>query len=336
MTVKIGINGFGRIGRNTFRILQENHGLQVAAINDLTDCKTLAHLLKYDSMYGKFSGRVEAGEDSLTVNGQKIKVFNESLPENLPWGELGIDLVIEATGKFRTYEKAARHLKGGAKKVIVTAPVNDADLIVVLGVNEKKYKPAEHHIISNASCTTNALAPVVKVLHENFGIKKGLMNTTHAYTNDQRLLDLPHPDLRRARAAQVSIIPTSTGAASIIGKIIPELDGMIDGFAVRGHIPTVSMVDFVAVLERDVTAETVNKAMAEAAESPDLSGILNYSEEPLVSVDYKQSPFSCIVDGPLTQVTGSNLVRVVAWYDNEWGYSNRVADITEYVYKKGI
>lgn len=328
--VKIGINGFGRIGRNTFRALMNHQNLQLVAINDLGDNETLAHLLKYDSLYGKFPGEVELQGDNLKVNGQLIKVLGVPNPEDLSWEELGVEIVIEATGKFRTHKDASRHLKGGAKKVIVTTPVNDADLIIVLGINDKEYDPQKHHIISNASCTTNGLAPVVKVLHENFGIRKGLMNTTHAYTNDQRLLDLNHPDLRRARAAQVSMIPTTTGAAKVIGKIIPELEGRIHGFAVRVPTPTVSLVDFVAELEKKTTAEAINEAFKKAA-AGELKGILDYSEEPLVSVDYKGSPYSSTVDSLLTMVIGDNLARVVAWYDNEWGYSQRVADLTAFV-----
>ena len=335
MTVNIGINGFGRIGRNTFRCLLNNDAVRVVAINDLTDNATLAHLLKYDSLYGRFPGDVEIKSDNLTVNGRDIRILAEAQPEKLPWKEVGADIVIEATGRFRTHKDAARHIEGGAKKVIVTTPVNDADIIIVLGLNHKQYKPDAHHILSNASCTTNGLAPVVKVLHENFGIIKGLMNTTHAYTNDQQLLDLPHPDLRRARAAQVSMIPTTTGAAKVIGKIIPELKGKIDGFAIRVPVPTVSIVDFVAELAQEVTAADVNKAMKAAAEG-ELRGILGYSDEPLVSVDYKGSPYSSVVDSLLTMAIGGNMLRVVSWYDNEWGYSQRVADLAFYVAQQGL
>lgn len=335
MTVNIGINGFGRIGRHTFRAILENQGMRVAAINDLTDNATLAHLLKYDSLYGRYPGEVGIKGDSLMVDGREIRILAEALPEILPWGELGVDVVIEATGKFRTHKDASRHLAGGAKKVIVTTPVNDADLIVVMGINQHLYKPHEHTVLSNASCTTNGLAPVVKVLHDHFGIKKGLMNTTHAYTNDQQLLDLPHPDLRRARAAQVSMVPTTTGAAKIIGKIIPELKGKIDGFAIRVPTPTVSIVDFVAVLEKEASAADVNAAMKKASEG-ELRGILGYADEPLVSVDYKGSRYSSVVDSLLTMAIGGNMVRVVAWYDNEWGYSHRVADLAFYVAQKGL
>ncbi|MDW7651785.1 MAG: type I glyceraldehyde-3-phosphate dehydrogenase [Bacillota bacterium] len=335
MTVNIGINGFGRIGRNTFRSLLENDGMRVVAINDLTDNATLAHLLKYDSLFGRFPGEVAIKENNLTVNGEVIRILAEAQPEKLPWGELGVDVVIEATGRFRTRENASRHLQAGAKKVIVTTPVNDADIIVVMGLNHTQYNPGEHMILSNASCTTNALAPVVKVLHENWGIEYGLMNTTHSYTNDQHLLDLPHPDLRRARAAQVSMIPTTTGAAKIIGKIIPELQGKIDGFAVRVPTPTVSIVDFVANLKKEAVPADVNSKMKEAAEG-ELRGILGYSDEPLVSVDYKGSPYSSVVDSLLTQSVGGRLMRVVTWYDNEWGYSHRVADLAFYVSQQGL
>jgi glyceraldehyde 3-phosphate dehydrogenase len=335
MSVTIGINGFGRIGRNTFRATLENNDTRVVAINDLTDNATLAHLLKYDSLYGRCIGEVRLKGDNLVVEGREIRVLAEADPEEISWSELGVDVVIEATGKFRTHRDASRHLSGGAKKVIVTTPVNDADIIVVMGLNHHLYRPEEHVIISNASCTTNGLAPVVKVLHERFGIVKGLMNTTHAYTNDQQLLDLPHPDLRRARAAALSMIPTTTGAAKIIGKIIPELKGKIDGFAVRVPTPTVSLVDFVAQLKKETTAEQVNHAFADAAKG-ELQGILGYSDEPLVSIDYKGSSYSSVVDSLLTMVIDGNMVRVVAWYDNEWGYSKRVADLALYLAQQGL
>jgi glyceraldehyde 3-phosphate dehydrogenase len=335
MAVTIGINGFGRIGRNTFRATMENEDTRVAAINDLTDNATLAHLLKYDSLYGTYPGEVRLQGDNLIVDGREIKVYAEADPESIPWADLGVDVVIEATGKFRTHRDASRHLAGGARKVIVTTPVNDADIIVVMGINHHLYRPGEHKILSNASCTTNGLAPVVKVLHDSFGIVKGLMNTTHAYTNDQQLLDLPHPDLRRARAAALSMIPTTTGAAKIIGKIIPELKGKIDGFAVRVPTPTVSMVDLVVETKKETSAADVNKAMEEAAGGA-LKGILGYITEPLVSIDLKGSPFSSILDSLLTMVIGGNMVRVVAWYDNEWGYSKRVADLAFYVSQQGL
>jgi glyceraldehyde 3-phosphate dehydrogenase len=335
MTVRIGINGFGRIGRNTFRALLENESLSVVAVNDLTDNATLAHLLKYDSLYGRFPGDVSIKGDRLNVNGRELKILAEARPEQLPWGELGVDLVIEATGRFRTHHDASMHLEGGAKKVIVTTPVNDADIIVVMGLNHKEYAPEKHTILSNASCTTNGLAPVVKVLHEHFGIVKGLMNTTHAYTNDQMLLDLPHPDLRRARAAQVSMIPTTTGAAKVIGKIIPDLKGKIDGFAIRVPVPTVSIVDFVAELKKEASAQDVNNTL-KAASQGELRGILGYADEPLVSVDYKGSSYSSVVDSLLTMAIGGNMLRVVAWYDNEWGYSQRVADLAFFVAQQGL
>ncbi|MBT9167538.1 MAG: Glyceraldehyde-3-phosphate dehydrogenase [Syntrophomonadaceae bacterium] len=335
MTVKIGINGFGRIGRNAFRALLGKEELQVAAINDLTDNITLAHLLKYDSLYGKFPGEIALKDANLLVNGREISILAQGQPEKLPWRELGVELVLESTGRFCTHREASRHLQGGAKKVIVATPVNDADLIVVMGINEQQYDPGKHHILSNASCTTNGLAPVVKVLHEHFVVLKGLMNTTHAYTNDQQLLDLAHSDLRRARAVQLSMIPTTTGAAKIIGKIIPELKGKIDGFAVRVPTPTVSMVDFVAQIQKETSDIDVNKALKAAAEG-ELRGILSYTDEPLVSVDYKGSAYSCIVDSLLTMVIGGNMVRVVAWYDNEWGYSQRLADLAAYLARQEL
>ncbi len=335
MAVTIGINGFGRIGRNTFRATLENEDTRVVAINDLTDNATLAHLLKYDSLYGVYPGEIRLQGDNLIVDGREIKVYAEADPESIPWSDLGVEVVIEATGKFRTHRDASRHLKGGAKKVIVTTPVNDADIIIVMGINHHLYRPNEHQILSNASCTTNGLAPIAKVLHERFGIIKALMNTTHAYTNDQQLLDLPHPDLRRARSAALSMIPTTTGAAKIIGKIIPGLKDKIDGFAVRVPTPTVSLVDLVAHLDKSTSAEEVNKAMKEAAHG-ELKGILGYATEPLVSIDYKGSPYSSILDSLLTMVINGNLARVVAWYDNEWGYSSRVADLALYLSGQGL
>jgi glyceraldehyde 3-phosphate dehydrogenase len=333
--MNIGISGFGRIGRQTFRVLLDSDSVRVKVINDLTDSATLAHLLKYDSLYGELDRQVRLEGDSLVVDGRKHLVLAERDPSLIPWGELGVDLVIEATGKFRTHKDASKHLDGGAKKVIVTTPVNDADLIVVMGINEHMYNADEHTILSNASCTTNGLAPVVKVLHEKFGIVRGLMNTTHSYTNDQQLLDLPHPDLRRARAANLSMIPTTTGAAKIIGKLIPELKGKVDGFAVRVPTATVSLVDFVAELKTKATASEVNNVLKEAAEN-ELKGILGYATVPLVSMDYKGSSFSSVVDSLLTMVLDENMVRVVAWYDNEWGYSCRVADLAKYVATHGV
>jgi len=332
MVLKIGINGFGRIGRVTYRALLEKNGAEVVAVNDLTDSKTLAHLLQYDSLYDKLPYDIKVTQNSLKLNGHEIRTFSEKEPEKIPWGDLGVDVVIESTGVFRDHEGVGRHLKAGASRVIVTAPMKNPDLTIVMGVNEEDFNPAKHRIISNASCTTNALAPVAKVLHDNFGIEKAMINTTHAYTNDQRLTDYPHGDLRRARAAFLSLIPTSTGAARAVGEVIPELKGRIDGFAVRVPTPTVSLLDLVATLQREVTAEEINSAMRKAAqEKPE---IISYSEEPLVSIDYKRSPFSCVVDGLSTMVVGNNMVRVVSWYDNEWSYSCRVADLALYVKKR--
>ena len=336
MTVRIGINGFGRIGRQIFRIAWERPpgDVEVVAVNDITDTQTLATLLKYDSNYGRFPAKVEVTEGSFNVDDKEIKTFAERDPSQLPWKDLGVDVVVEATGIFRDGKKAAVHREaGGAKKVIISAPAKPADsvdLTVVLGVNQKDYDPNKHHVISNASCTTNCLAPVAKVLHESFGIRKGLMTTIHSYTNDQRILDLPHKDLRRARAAALNIIPTTTGAAKAVALVIPQLEGKFDGFALRVPTPTVSIVDFVGELEQDVTKEQVNDAMRAAAEG-ELQGILGYSEEPLVSMDLKADERSSIVDGPLTSVQGGNMVKVVAWYDNEWGYSCRVVDLAKYM-----
>ena len=326
--IKIGINGFGRIGRLTMRAVLDRDDIKVVAINDLVDSATLAHLLRYDSVYGKLELPVKAGSDSLLVGKDEVKVFSERDPAQIPWKESGVDLVVEATGRFRTREAASAHLKAGARRVVITAPA-EVDFMVVLGVNEELYDPREHFIISNASCTTNALAPVVKVLHEKFGLRKGLMNTTHAYTNDQVLLDLPHPDLRRARAA-LSMIPTTTGAAKAVGLVIPELKGRVDGFAVRVPSASVSLVDLVVELEQEVTPARVNEAFKEAASG---SKYLAYSDEPLVSIDYRGNPYSSTVDALSTMVVGGNLVRVVAWYDNEWAYSLRVADLVSLIAK---
>ncbi|MGI6126008.1 MAG: ArsJ-associated glyceraldehyde-3-phosphate dehydrogenase [Planifilum sp.] len=332
---RIGINGFGRIGRNVFRALLDHPELEVVAVNDLTDAATLAHLFKYDSVHGKLQAEVELTEDGFTVNGRPVKVLAERDPAQLPWGDLGVDLVVESTGRFRSREDAAKHLQGGAKKVIISAPAKNEDITVVMGVNEDNYDPANHHVISNASCTTNCLAPVVKVLHQNFGVRRGLMTTVHAYTNDQQILDLPHKDLRRARAAGMSIIPTTTGAAAAVAKVLPELEGKLNGFAMRVPTPNVSVVDLVAELERDVTAEEVNEALRREAEGA-LKGILGYSEEPLVSRDYNGDPHSSIVDALSTMVMEGNMVKVVSWYDNEWGYSNRVVDLAAYIVKRGL
>jgi glyceraldehyde 3-phosphate dehydrogenase len=336
MKVKVGINGFGRIGRQVFRIIWENHAddLEVVAVNDITDTTTLAHLLKHDSNYGHFPAEIEARESGFLVNGKEVKVFAQRDPAQLPWKDLGVTVVLESTGLFTDGKKAAVHREsGGAKKVIISAPAKPADsvdLTVVLGVNDEMYDPAKHHILSNASCTTNCLAPVAKVLHDAFGIRYGHMTTIHSYTNDQRILDLPHKDLRRARAAALNIIPTTTGAARAVALVIPDLKGKFDGYALRVPTPTVSIVDFVGELEKDVTREEVNAAFRAAAEGR-MNGILGYSEEPLVSMDLKGDPRSSIVDGQLTNVIGGNLVKVVSWYDNEWGYSSRMADLAKFV-----
>ncbi|QUH25994.1 glyceraldehyde-3-phosphate dehydrogenase [Serpentinicella alkaliphila] len=336
MSIKVAINGFGRIGRNAFKIaLEEKREWEIVAINDLTDAETLAHLLKYDSLYGKFNGTVEAKGDTLIVNGKEIKVVAERDPEKLPWGTMGVDIVIEATGIFRTKDQAMKHVNAGAKKVIITAPAKKEDITIVIGVNDDKYNPAEHNIISNASCTTNCLAPFAKVLNDKYGLKRGLMTTIHAYTNDQRILDLPHEDLRRARAAGQSIIPTTTGAAEAVALVLPELKGKLSGMAMRVPTPTVSVVDLVCELNKDVTKEEINTAFSEAANGS-LKGILKYSEEPLVSVDYKQDPHSSIVDGLSTTVMDNNMVKIVAWYDNEWGYSTRVVDLVDLIASKGL
>jgi glyceraldehyde 3-phosphate dehydrogenase len=335
MTVGIGINGFGRIGRNILRQLftnKQSSTIKVVAINDLTDPKTLAHLLKYDSVHGRFPGTVEAGEGFITVNGQQIKVLAERDPAKLPWSSLKADIVLECTGIFTTKEKAQLHMQGGAKKVIISAPATDPDLTLAFGVNHTDYKPAEHHVISNASCTTNCLAPIAKVLQENFGIVKGTMTTVHSYTNDQQILDLPHKDLRRARAAAMSMIPTTTGAAKAVGLVIPELKGKVDGFAIRVPTADVSVVDFVAELNQDVTVEDVNRALQSASEKS-LKGVLGFSTEPLVSVDYVGDTHSSIVDSLSTMVVGKRLAKVVSWYDNEMGFSARMCDVTELLAK---
>ncbi len=337
MVTKIGINGFGRIGRLTLKAINQYYSgkLEVAAVNDLTDTKTNAHLLKWDSTYGRYPGKVEATADSIIVDGKKVKVLAERDPSNIPWGDYGADIVIESTGLFRDATKAVAHLQGGAKKVLISAPGKNEDITIVLGVNEDQYDPKRHNIISNASCTTNCIAPVVKVLHQSFGISKGLMNTIHAYTNDQRLLDMYHKDLRRARAAAMNIIPTTTGAAKAVAQVIPELKGKLHGLSLRVPTVTVSVVDFVAGLDKEVTVEQVNQAFRAAAEGP-LNGILEYCEEELVSIDFKGNPASSIFDAPSTMVIGGNMVKVLAWYDNEWGYSCRLADLAAYVVSKGL
>lgn len=318
--VKIGINGFGRIGRNVFKALLENYGseLQVVAINDLTNAKTLAHLLKYDSLFGKFEGTVEAKEDSIIVNGNEIKIFAEREPSNIPWSSVGCEIVIESTGFFTDGEKAKAHINGSVKKVLISAPAKNEDITIVMGVNNDKYDPSKHNVISNASCTTNCLAPFAKVLHENFGIVKGLMTTVHSYTNDQKILDAPHNDLRRARAAAESMIPTTTGAAKAVALVLPELKGKLNGFALRVPTPTVSCTDLVAELSKEVTVEEVNASFKKASETT-LKGILGYEEAPLVSMDYRQDKRSSIIDALCTMVIEGNMVKVVSWYDNEWG-----------------
>ena len=332
MAVKVGINGFGRIGRAVFRIMEARGGFEVAAINDLTDAKTLAHLLKYDSVHGKFNGTVEAKGTSLVVNGREIEILSEKDPSNLPWKAKGVQVVIESTGVFRNREKIALHLAAGAEKVILTVPAKDKiDNTIVLGVNPEALKDSDK-IVSNASCTTNCLAPMAKVLNDNFGIKKGLMTTVHAYTNDQAILDLPHSDLRRARAAAESIIPTTTGAAKAVGEVIPELNGKLNGMAMRVPVKDGSVVDLVAELDKGTTAEEINTLMKKAAEG-ELKGIMEYTEDPIVSVDVIGNPHSCIFDALSTMVLGDNLVKVVGWYDNEWGYSNRVVDLIGHLAK---
>ncbi|MBW1887158.1 MAG: type I glyceraldehyde-3-phosphate dehydrogenase [Deltaproteobacteria bacterium] len=334
--LKIGINGFGRIGRQFVKAAIEHHPdtLQVVAINDLFDVQTNARLFKYDTTYGTFEGQVESREDEFIVNGFPIKSFSERDPVNIPWDEMEVDLVVDSTGIFRTGKKASAHLEAGAKKVIISAPGTEIDLTIVMGVNHDDYDPEKHHIISNASCTTNCLAPPAKVIHKNFGILKGTMTTIHAYTNDQRILDLPHKDPRRARAAALNIIPTSTGAARALALVIPELKGRFDGYSLRVPTPTVSVVDFSAMLEKETDTETLRATLKEAANG-ELEGILQYSEEPLVSSDFIGNPYSSIVDADFTQVLAGNMAKVVCWYDNEWGYSCRLGDLADYMYKQG-
>jgi glyceraldehyde 3-phosphate dehydrogenase len=343
MTVKIGINGFGRIGRQVLKAIRDMYPdeLEVAAFNDIGDMKTMAHLLKYDSNYGRFNGKVEVADDALIIDGKKIKAFKETDPAAIPWGDLGVDIVIESTGLFtikedgvnkkgKTVKGAVNHIKGGAKKVIISAPAEGEDLTIVLGVNEDKYDPKTHHVISNASCTTNGLAPAVKVAHDKFKIVRGFMTTIHAYTNDQKILDLPHSDLRRARAAAMSIIPTSTGAAKALKLVIPDMAGKLDGYALRVPISTVSIIDLTAEFEVATTTEELRRAFRDAAQTPRLKGILQAVDEPLVSIDYKGDPHSSSIDLPFTQMLGkeeSTFAKIVAWYDNEWGYSCRTADL---------
>ena len=333
MPIKVAINGFGRIGRNVLRASLADSGIEYVAVNDITDPKTLAHLLKYDSVLGIFGADVGYGDDTIKVNGRTIKVFKVKDPADLDWTSLGAQIVIESTGLFTKAEDARKHLKGTVKKVLITAPAKNEDVTLVLGVNDAAYDPAKHHVISNASCTTNCLAPVAKVVHENFKILKGSMTTIHAYTNDQKILDLPHKDLRRARAAAVSIIPTTTGAAKAVGLVLPELKGKLDGYALRVPTPNVSLVDLLALVEKSTTVEEVNGAFKKAAEGP-LKGILQYCTDELVSIDFRGNPHSAIVDAGFTKVIDGTCVKVTAWYDNEWGYSCRVVDLINFLAKK--
>ncbi len=337
MTTRIGINGFGRIGRQVLKATLERHpeDLEVVAVNDLTDPETNAHLLKYDSTYGRFPGKVEALENGLAIDGKEVKVVAERDPARIPWGDHGVDIVVESTGIFTDATKAAGHLEGGAKKVIISAPAKSEDLTVVLGVNDDTYDPGTHRIVSNASCTTNCIAPVAKVLHDRFNVRKGLMSTIHSYTNDQKILDQVHDDLRRSRAAAANIVPTSTGAARAVGLALPELNGRIHGLAYRVPTTTVSIVDFTAEIDGDVTAEEVNDAFREAA-ATSMQGILDVSDEPLVSSDFRGDPHSAILDSLSTIVIGGNMVKVLAWYDNEWGYSCRVSDLAQFMASKGL
>lgn len=335
MAVKVGINGFGRIGRNIFRTALGDKDIDFVAVNDLTDTKTLAHLLKYDSVLGNLDHQITSTENGISVEGEEFKVFSQRDPAAIDWESVGADIVVESTGIFTKAEDAKKHLRGSVKKVIISAPAKNEDITIVLGVNEDKYDPASHHIISNASCTTNCLAPVAKVVHEKFGIRSAQMTTIHSYTNDQQLLDLPHKDMRRARAAALSMIPTSTGAAKAVALVLPELKGKFDGISVRVPTPNVSLVDVVMDLEKDATAEEVNAALKDAANG-DLKGILGFSEEPLVSIDFKRNDNSSIVDAEYTKVIGGNMLKVLSWYDNEWGYSCRVRDLIKYIAGKGL
>ena len=337
MLVGVGINGFGRIGRRVLKALRDFHGdtVRVVAINGRGDPATSAHLLKYDSNYGPFPGQVEAEGDALRIDGDRIPVLSESDPREIAWGEHGVDIVMECTGKFRTAEKARRHLEKGAKKVVISSPAKGEDITIVLGVNEESYEPDDHHIVSNASCTTNCVAPVVKVLHEAFGLERGFVTAIHSYTNDQRLLDNRHKDLRRARAGALNIIPTTTGAARAVARVMPELAGRIDGMAFRVPTPTVSVVDLVATLEKQASVQEVNRAFVDAA-SGDLRGILEFTNEELVSSDFKGNPASAIVDGPSTMLMGGRMVKAVSWYDNEWGYACRLADLCAFLVGRGL
>jgi len=336
MAIKVGINGFGRIGRNILRASLNDSNLDFVAVNDLTDPKTLAHLLKYDSILGNLPQKISAGTDCIQVDGRNIKVFAEKDPAKLPWESVGAQVVVESTGRFTKAEDAKKHLRGPVKKVIISAPATNEDVTLVLGVNHDVYDPAKHHVISNASCTTNCLAPITKVIHDNFKIVSGTMTTIHSYTNDQVILDFPHKDLRRARAAALSMIPTSTGAAKALKLVIPEMAGKLDGFAVRVPTPDVSIVDLVAVVEKKTSKEEVNAALKKASEQGPLKGYLGYEDHELVSADFRGDSRSSIVDSPLTMVVGGNLLKVVSWYDNEWGYSCRVRDLIDFIGKKGL
>jgi len=336
MAIKVGINGFGRIGRNVLRASLNDSNLDFVAVNDLTDPKTLAHLLKYDSILGNLPQKITAGTDCIQVDGRNIKVFAEKDPARLPWDSVGAQVVIESTGRFTNAEDARKHLRGPVKKVIISAPATNEDVTLVLGVNQQVYDPAKHHVISNASCTTNCLAPIAKVIHDNFKIISGTMTTIHSYTNDQVILDFPHKDLRRARAAALSMIPTSTGAAKALKLVIPDMAGRLDGFAIRVPTPNVSVVDLVASVEKKTSKEEVNAALKKASEQGPLEGYLGYEDHPLVSADFRGDSRSSIVDAPLTMVVGGNLVKVLSWYDNEWGYSCRVRDLINFLGKKGL
>ncbi|WP_433571025.1 type I glyceraldehyde-3-phosphate dehydrogenase [Streptomyces sp. CA-251247] len=332
MTIRVGINGFGRIGRNYFRaLLEQGADIEIVAVNDLGDTATTAHLLKYDTILGRLKAEVTHTADTITVDGQTIKVLSERNPADIPWGELGVDIVVESTGIFTKKADAAKHIAGGAKKVLISAPAKDEDITIVMGVNQDKYDADKHHVISNASCTTNCVAPMAKVLDENFGIVKGLMTTVHAYTNDQRILDFPHSDLRRARAAAENIIPTTTGAAKATALVLPQLKGKLDGIAMRVPVPTGSATDLVVTLQREVTKDEVNAAFKKASDDGDLKGFLTYTEDPIVSSDIVGDPASCTFDSSLTMVQEGNTVKILGWYDNEWGYSNRLVDLTVFV-----
>ncbi len=335
MAIKVGINGFGRIGRNIMRAAMDDSNIDIVAVNDLTNADTLAHLLKYDSILGNLQAETSAKGDRITVGKDEFQVLSVRDPAQLPWKSLGVDVVFEGTGLFTKRDDAAKHISAGAKKVVITAPAKNPDLTIVLGVNEDKYDPAKHHILSNASCTTNCLAPIAKVLHEQFGIRKGWMTTVHSYTNDQQLLDLPHKDLRRARAAALSIIPTTTGAAVAVGEVLPEIKGRLDGIAMRVPTPNVSVVDLAVLVDKKTSGEEVNAAFKAAADGP-LKNILQYSDAELVSIDFRGNPHSSILDAPYTAVMDGDFVKVLSWYDNEWGYSNRCVDLLRYLVKKGL